>query len=277
MKRHLKKTGVQEILALDSNGNMESINLNLSDGGSVTTNDTLEGNGTVESPLGVSSGITDKINAIEAKYPMFNDIIDSENAAIESGMYKVSDNSTLLVTKQDTGAITQLVFPTTSDPNHRYNFLIRNITSDGNRGAWKRVLNADDFTEFNNKNASLDYRITALEESEFKIINADIKTYHGNLKVIKNKSIITLVGYVNFNYGLNYDNFIELTLSENVSPNEALQFQSIIKHSNPIHNSKAVVFEVIENTGVKLKLKFVKGFSTLPQYSIMSINWSWII
>jgi len=29
MKRHLKKTGVQEILALDANGNMESIDANL--------------------------------------------------------------------------------------------------------------------------------------------------------------------------------------------------------------------------------------------------------
>jgi hypothetical protein len=264
----------------------------------VSSNDTLEGNGTTESPLSVSSEITDKINAIEAKYPMFNDVIDSEDAARESGMYKVSNNNTLLVTKHDDGSITQLVFASNPDPDYRYNFFIRNRSIDGEWGRAIGILNdfaANDINETTvelkgkinilgglidantTKNTEQDAKITALEESELKIIDAEIKTYHGNLKVIKNKNIITLVGYVDFNYGLNYDNFIELTLSENVSPNEALQFQSIIKHSNPIHNSKAVVFEVIENTGVKLKLKFVKGFSTLPQYSIMSINWSWII
>ena len=109
------------------------------------------------------------------------------------------------------------------------------------------------------------------------VYDATIKTYHGSLKIIKNGNIISLVGYINFNYGINFDDYIEVTSPIISAPNRQLIFSSYLSHLNSTYDKKRVLFEVMATTGKIIKLKFTNGFSTLPQHSTMAVNWSWII
>ena len=110
-----------------------------------------------------------------------------------------------------------------------------------------------------------------------KVYGVSIGTYKGDLKILKNGNIISLVGYINFNYGINFGDYIEVTSPIISAPNRQLIFSSYLSHSNSTYDKKRVLFEVMATTGKTIKLKFISGFSTLPQHSTMAVNWSWII
>jgi hypothetical protein len=150
---------------------------------SVSSNDTLEGNGTAESPLSVSSVITDKINTIEAKYPMFS-VTDSLYDATESGTYTYYDGVSyynVFVTKGENDVVSQIIMPNNdSNADYRYNLFTRTRLGNGTWGRLIKVLNDVDLDDVNTKNAEQDAKITALEESELKIIDANVASNSGS-------------------------------------------------------------------------------------------------